>query len=194
MPFEHAATTVWGRWLRSVSANRAPNQQIVGQDIEDSLRAVILAADVRNMTAPVNWAQAGMGRASPGGGAGTLARIEMLSSPLGGGTWIDSVLFLGTQAAFYQIEDAPTGGFVFNRDGFCDLGQIPAANTVAVGTVVEAFPAADRPSNAVNQISNLTQPWFVPPGKIFVIRAQSQTGNLNLRALWWREIPSVQTP
>lgn len=194
MPFEHAATTVWGRWLRAVSANRSPNQQVVGQDIEDSLRAVILAVDARNLTAPVNWAQAGMGRASPGGGAGTLARIEMRSNPLGGGTWIDSTIYLGTQAAFYQIADAPTAGFVFNQDGFCDLGQIPAANTVAVGTVVETFPPADQPSTAVNQQQQMNAPWFVPPGKIFVIRAQSQTGNLNLRALWWREIPSVQTP
>ncbi len=191
MPFEHAATTAWGRWLRSISANRAPNQQIVGQDIEDSLRAVILAADVRNLTAPINWAQAGC-RRNITGVAGDVSRVELNCLSVGG-LWIDRLFIVNIFGASISIADAPA--LVGNQGGFADVGNIPVVATVGDGTITEAFPDPDEPVATAQSIpTDFARALYLPFGHTLRIRGQSVGTSLTLQELWWREIPAVQTP
>lgn len=194
MPFDHTYEALT-RWLRSLNSSRSPNTQVVGQQIEDNLRAVILAADVRNLTAPKHWVQAGCRRSVGAGGAGTVTRVELICLSAGG-LWVERMFVTGIQGGAMSIADAPV--FVGNQDGFFTttpgLQVEPIASLVATGAVVEAFPSVDEPVVQAQTIETATvHPIYLPFGKVLRWRAQSQQSTFTLNSLWWREIPAVSS-
>ncbi len=186
MPFEHGATTQWGRWLRAVFAGRPPGVQVVGQEMEDSLRGVVQVADMRHLAEPIRWAQAAT-RRQQAAVAAQVSRVELhCQSP--GGLWIEDI-------------DSPAGGFVVtvadapltvpDRVGITDFGNIDTVSLVGVAAIAEANPGGTipvRPGGGFDfyGLGNI----YVPPGKVLVIRAVAQNVTLNVGWIGWREIPA----
>ncbi len=186
MPFEHSESA-WTRFLRAITASRSPGVQVVGQPIEDNLRAVILAADLRNLTTPTRWAQGAARRISAAGGAGTVSRVELhCLSP--GGLWVD--IFLGTNSLTMEIIDGPLS--VTDRVGITDFGNIPTVSQIGDAQPVQAVPPTSTPQwqSAVFQVQ-LPPFFFVPFGKVFLWQRPAQNSICQLDSIHWHEIPAA---
>lgn len=187
MPFQHAAAAEWGRWLRSVFASRSPNVQVVGQDVEDALRGVVQVADMRNLAEPIRWAQAATRRQQTAV-ALQVARIELhCLSP--GGLWVDDV---NTPSGAYTLEIADVPVSVPTRTSITDFGNIPTVSVVGAASVIEAAPVVTLPVRAGGGFDAWTQhrPYYVPPGKVLLLRSIAQNATLNVQLISWREIPA----
>ncbi len=184
MPFDHAATTEWGRWLRAVFASRSPNVQVVGQNIEDALRAVVLAADVRHLATPIRWAQAAT-RRSVGAVLLEVSRLE-LHCQSRGGLWVQDVDT--NQDTLIRVADGPLTAV--SRTGIVDFGNIPTVSLVGGASIVEANPASTFPViDASAGSPHIAQPIFLPFGKVLVLSGRFQNGALELGRIQWLEIP-----
>lgn len=187
MPFEHAATTQWGRWLRRVFAGRPPGTQVVGQEVEDSLRATIQVADLAHLTTPIGWAQAAT-RRRVNAVAAQVSRIELhCQSP--GGLWVDVAAVLSVPA-IVRVLDAPLT--TPTRGGVQDFGNIPTVSLVGGLSIAEAAPAGDLPTIAASAAGTFwgVHPLFCPFGKVVAFLAATQNSTLIVDFLSWREIPS----
>ena len=184
MPFAHSIAQTWGRWLRRADASRPPNSQVTGQLIEDDLRAVIQAIDVRHLTTPIGWAQAAAGR-SVGATALELSRVELhcLSE---GGLWLTDLN--ASPAAFLRMADAPLGAT--NRTGIVDFGNIPTLSQLAEASIVEGDLSNDLPSIPdVLGRPGLASPIFVPFGRVLVMSPRFRNTAFVPSLIAWREIP-----
>ncbi len=189
MPFEHGATTQWGRWLRRIFAGRSPGTQVVGQEVEDSLRATIKVADLTHLTEPIGWAQA-VGRRQTGLAVLDVSRVELhCQSP--GGLWVRD-LSVGTAGVFWQIEDAPVS--VPTRVGIEDFGTIPTVSLLGDTTVTEAVQPITTPQfvGGVFTIRNGATPIYLPFGKVLLLRGLVLNAFVNVEFISWIEIPAAR--
>ncbi len=188
MPFQHAAP--WSQWLRGVFAGRSPGVQVVGQDIEDSLRGVVQVADVSNLAEPVGWAQANARRFVVGI-VGDISRVELeCVSP--GGLWITS--WFSTSSVTMEIRNAPVS--VTTRGGIQDFGQVPTVSRLGSTTVTELIPDPDIWVFAATLFSgtNVVKPTgiYCPPGRTLIWRQKLLDQGMELD-VFWVEIPARAT-
>ena len=189
MAFEHAAATQWGRGLRAVLAGRSPGVQVVGQPVEDALRAVIIAADVQNLTTPIRWAQAAV-RASVGAVAAQVSRVELQClSP--GGLWVQDVDV--NQDTVFTVIDAPLT--TPDRVGIQDFGNIDTVSLVGLASIAEANPSSRFPvyeTSAGSVHSAVLNPGlFLPFGKVLAMLGRFQNGAVEVKHVTWLEIPAA---
>ncbi|MEE8551610.1 MAG: hypothetical protein V3T08_10195 [Gemmatimonadota bacterium] len=186
MAFEHAVARAWGNWLRRSSASRGQNEQVIGQAVEDDLRATIQAIDVRHLETPLDWAQAAT-RRQVAGVALQVANIE-LHCQSRGGLWVHD-LSLPAGAVVVQILEAPLT--VPDRTTIVDFGTIDTVSLVGGASLIEAVPVATLPVIAAGAFSIRygVNPLFVPFGKVLSLKGTAQNTTINVELLSWREIP-----
>lgn len=150
------------------------------------MRAVVLAADVRHLTTPINWAQAAV-RRSIGATLLEVSRVELhcLSA---GGLWVQGLE--ASQDLLIRVIDAPLG--TPNRNGIVDFGNIDTVSLVDEASIVEASPSSDLPVIDASQGNpHFRIPLFVPFGKVIVFSGRFQNGAVELSLLSWVEIPAA---
>ncbi len=180
MPIDHAETS-WSEFLRQISAARGPNVKVLGQPIEDLLRANIVAADLSHLAPPVDWIVAAVRRAQ-GVDIGNFNRFELICIRA---TWIEFISV--SDDVHVQVLDVPVlAGHA--------LPPIPSRFS---GTPVnlEAGGAAAAAAGATEYLYDPPTPeitpLFIPRGKVFSLVALGVSAPLEFRVRW-REIPETR--
>jgi len=184
MPIEHAATP-WGNFLRAVRGARGANVQVLGQPLEDNLRAVVMAEDASHLMPATRWTQSGW-RSTVVGVAATNARVEIRAN---NAFWLTQLQ--SSADAAIEILDAHllATADIAPQSQYGDAPQVRfREGTNAVPPNAASYVYSGTPVNAVMNGRGL----FCPRGRIMSITVLLVAATLEIDALIV-EIPDPTT-